>query len=138
MTYVGKYDKHECKVELSNVEVSDSGNWTCKVEGYGFFTRGDIVEKHLSLKVMNYTLRKTFATSTLSPTIKRIKFTDKAPTITSSTRTTERTNLEEGKLSRCALSNCSVACNLSPDQKQKNDCISYRFRNMSKPLSMVN
>ena len=55
MNYVGKYDKHECNVELSNVEVSDSGNWTCKVEGYGFFTRGDIVEKHLSLKVMNYT-----------------------------------------------------------------------------------
>ena len=99
MNYVGKYDKHECNVELSNVEVSDSGNWTCKVEGYGFFTRGDIVEKHLSLKVMNYTQRQTDATSTSFPTIKRIKTTVKAPAKKSSTtKTTETTNLEEGEL----------------------------------------
>ena len=100
MNYIGNYDKHECKVELSNVDVSDSGNWTCQVEGYGFFTRGDIVKKQLSINVMNYTEIHNHATSTSYPTIKRIKTTAKAPTKTSSTsKIIKTTSFKEGELS---------------------------------------
>ena len=74
MNYVGHYDEHECKVELKNVDVSDSGNWTCKVEGYGFFTRGDIVKKYIHLDVENVTRGNNLPipssqTSTEIPTI---------------------------------------------------------------------
>ena len=100
MSYVGKYDKHECKVELSNVDVSDSGNWTCQVEGYGFFTRGDIVKKQLSINVVNYTEIHNYTTSTSYPIIQRIKTTTKAGTKTSSTsKIIETTKFAEGELS---------------------------------------
>lgn len=63
MNYVGHYDEHECKVELKNIDVSDSGNWTCKVEGYGFFTRGDIVKNYIHLEVENITRGNNSPTS---------------------------------------------------------------------------
>ena len=53
MSFVGKYNSHECKVELKNVHPSDAGNWTCTVEQYGFFTRGDIVSEVLNLEVVD-------------------------------------------------------------------------------------
>ena len=57
--FVGDYDSHECKVELKNVQLSDAGNWTCKVEAYGFFTRGDIVSKEINLRVIDIDVTAT-------------------------------------------------------------------------------
>ena len=51
MNYVGNYKSHECKVELTDVELADAGKWQCTVEGYGFWTRGDIVNAEINLDV---------------------------------------------------------------------------------------
>ena len=59
VNFIGDYDSHECKVELKNVQLSDAGNWTCKVEAYGFFTRGDIVSKELNLQVIDVNVTST-------------------------------------------------------------------------------
>ena len=52
MNYVGNYKSHECKVELTDVELADAGKWQCTVEGYGFWTRGDIVSAEINLDVI--------------------------------------------------------------------------------------
>ena len=71
MNYVGEYDEHECKVEIKNVEVADSGNWTCIVEGYGFFTTGDIVKKQLSVDILDATRIKGSSKSSSSVPVQR-------------------------------------------------------------------
>ena len=55
MRFVGDYDSHECKVELLNVELSDAGNWTCKMEKYAFVGRGSTDKKILNLEIVNIT-----------------------------------------------------------------------------------
>ena len=101
MNYVGQYDEHECKVELKNVDVSDSGNWTCKVEGYGFFTRGDIVKKYINLGIENVTrgnssptssTHKNTAIPTISITTSSLVFQTTKVTETSNIKTNNSKN----------------------------------------------
>ena len=32
--FVGKYNKYDCSIELSNLTLSDAGEWTCDLESY--------------------------------------------------------------------------------------------------------
>ena len=32
--FLGNYNGHECSIELANLSVSDSGEWTCELEAY--------------------------------------------------------------------------------------------------------
>ena len=109
MNYVGKYDKHECKVELKKVEVADSGNWTCKVEGYGFFTRGDIVKKQLQIEVLDI-IRSPGSSTPSSSTPAPSKSSSVVPSTTASPKTkfTERTHVEnEGSIPIKVVTECS-------------------------------
>ena len=95
--YIGNYEEHECTVELKSLDKSDSGNWTCKVEGYGFFTRGDIVKRQLSIEVSNDTESRNLDTSNSYPTSIRNGTTIKYETGKSSTtKMTEKTMFTEG------------------------------------------
>ena len=47
----GVYDSNECKLVLKNVETSDSGIWTCRMEEYSRFGRGTSKDKKLKLEV---------------------------------------------------------------------------------------
>ena len=29
--FVGRYDSHECEIELENISMDDNGNWTCLI-----------------------------------------------------------------------------------------------------------
>ena len=53
----GEYKNNECKVKLSNVQLSDAGNWTCKMESYAKLTRGSTVQKELNLEIGTSVLR---------------------------------------------------------------------------------
>lgn len=55
MRFVGDYESHECKVELSNVQLSDSGVWTCRVEEYKTVISGRSIRKTLNLEIVNNT-----------------------------------------------------------------------------------
>ena len=52
--YIGDYDSHECKIELSGVGLDDAGNWTCDMESYvtGDHVSGYQVKRHLELIVL--------------------------------------------------------------------------------------
>ena len=47
----GNYKSHECKLVLKNVETSDSGIWTCRMEKYASIGRGTSRNKQLKLEV---------------------------------------------------------------------------------------
>ena len=32
--FVGKYSEHECAIQVSNITLSDGGEWTCELESY--------------------------------------------------------------------------------------------------------
>ena len=34
INYVGDYNQHECKIELTNVNSYDNGSWICEIESY--------------------------------------------------------------------------------------------------------
>ena len=34
VNFVGNYNTHECKIELKNAQISDSGQWSCEMEPY--------------------------------------------------------------------------------------------------------
>ena len=47
----GNYESNECKLVLKNVETSDSGTWTCRMEEYATIGSGTSRAKHLKLEV---------------------------------------------------------------------------------------
>ena len=47
----GDYELNECKLVLKNVETSDSGIWTCRMEKYASIGRGTSRNKQLKLEV---------------------------------------------------------------------------------------
>ena len=55
MTYIGNYDNHECKIELSNVGLDDAGTWTCDMESYvsGDHISGYQVKRNVELIVFS-------------------------------------------------------------------------------------
>ena len=34
MRFVGLYNKHECAIEVSDLALSDKGEWVCEIESY--------------------------------------------------------------------------------------------------------
>ena len=82
MNYVGNYKSHECKVELTDVELADAGKWQCTVEGYGFWTRGDIVNAEINLDVI--VEKKQEATVKPKTTTLSVTSTDNAELVTKS------------------------------------------------------
>ena len=52
-TFTGNFKNDECKIELKNVTLADSGTWTCEMESYVFGPiRGTVQMKELSVKVI--------------------------------------------------------------------------------------
>ena len=47
----GNYESNECKLVLKNVETSDSGTWTCRMESYASIGSGTSRDKQLKLEV---------------------------------------------------------------------------------------
>ena len=47
----GNYESNECKLVLKNVETSDSGTWTCRMEKYASIGSGTSRDKQLKLEV---------------------------------------------------------------------------------------
>ena len=48
----GDYENHECKVQLSSVDLQDAGDWVCTMESYVWGpVRGQIAQKVVQLKV---------------------------------------------------------------------------------------
>ena len=87
MNYVGNYKSHECKVELTDVELADAGKWQCTVEGYGFWTRGDIVSAELNLDVVKEKKQE----ATVKPITTTVTLTS-----TDNTELETKTDLPEG------------------------------------------
>ena len=51
--FVGNYDSHECKIQLINAQMSDSGKWKCEMESYVWgLTRGYIKKDYLDLQIV--------------------------------------------------------------------------------------
>ena len=52
MHFDGDYSAYECKVNLSKLKLSDSGNWTCKMEAYTAIGRSYVKRKKLELQIV--------------------------------------------------------------------------------------
>ena len=56
----GDYENHECKVQLSSVDLQDAGDWVCTMESYVWGpVRGQIAQKVVQLKVEKKEATKT-------------------------------------------------------------------------------
>ena len=51
--FKGDYDSHECAIDLTNVQLSDNGEWSCEMESYVWgIVRGYTHKKSLNLRVV--------------------------------------------------------------------------------------
>ena len=49
----GDYNSHECAIDLTNVQLSDNGEWSCEMESYVWgIVRGYTHKKSLNLRVV--------------------------------------------------------------------------------------
>ena len=53
MMFDGNFETHECKGVLSTVRLCEAGTWTCKIEEYAFFGRGDVKRKIIQLEILS-------------------------------------------------------------------------------------
>ena len=52
VNFIGNYDDHECKIEITNISSDDNGTWTCEMEAYVFGENsGGKTEKNIELVV---------------------------------------------------------------------------------------
>ena len=51
--FKGNFEHYECKIQLKNIGLTDSGIWTCEMESYVFGPiRGTVQRKDMSLNVI--------------------------------------------------------------------------------------
>ena len=52
VNFIGNYDDHECKIEITNISSDDNGTWTCEMEAYVFGENsGRKTEKNIEVVV---------------------------------------------------------------------------------------
>lgn len=86
VTIAGDYEKHECSIKISDLELNDAGSWQCEMEEYrsGLF-RGYTAQKNIDLNVVKAT---TPTSTTQSTTLIDTTTVSTDSTTSSSTTTT--------------------------------------------------
>merc|ERR1719242_2928181 len=81
-TYSGDYEKHECSITISSVQLRDAGSWSCEMESYVWGSTRGYKSKNKIEVVIEEKSTTTKATTTAE----------------SSTTTASRSTTEEIKL----------------------------------------
>lgn len=94
LNYTGNYEKHECSVTISSLQLGDAGSWSCEMESYVLgSTRGYIsknkIEVVIEAKTTTGTTKQT-TTESLPTTLR--------PTTTEGTTATFSTTTEDTKV----------------------------------------
>ena len=63
ITFLGVYDTQECKIELKDLKLSDSGNWTCEMERKS----GRKISRNTEIKVIEPPPKKNDSKNTTAP-----------------------------------------------------------------------
>jgi len=91
-TYSGDYEKHECSITISSVQLRDAGSWSCEMESYVWGSTRGYKSKSKIEVVIEEKSTTTKATTTATGA------TESSTTAESSTTTASRSTTEEIKL----------------------------------------